>query len=77
MLGINIDGNKRDCENYLKRDSLPWPTVCDEQMFESPLMEKLGLSSIPDNIVIDASGKIVAHGLVADDLKKKLEEMLK
>jgi len=77
VLGINIDGNKRDCENYLKRDSLPWPTVCDEQMFESPLMEKLGLSSIPDNIVIDASGKIVAHGLVADDLKKKLEEMLK
>ena len=77
VLGINIDGSKRDCENFLKRDSLPWPTVCDEQMFESELMEKLGLSTVPDNIVIDASGKIVARRLSPDDMKKKLEELLK
>ena len=77
VLGINIDGSKHDCEEFLKRDSLPWPTVCDEKMFEGELMEKLGLSTVPDNIVIDASGKIVARGLLPDDMKKKLEELLK
>lgn len=76
-LGICLDGSKRDCRNYLKHDSVRWSTICDEQMFESDLMAKFGLTSIPDNIIYDASGRIVAHGLNPNDMRSKLEELLK
>ncbi|MCR4853477.1 MAG: AhpC/TSA family protein [Prevotella sp.] len=77
VIGICVDGTKRECRNYLRRDSLPWSTVCDEMSFDSPLLAKLGVQSIPDNIVFDSSGRIVARGLNPDEMKKKLEEMLK
>ena len=76
VIGICADGSRRECRNFLNRDSLPWPTICDEQAFESPLLKKLGMLTIPDNIVVDASGRIVARGLKPDDMKKKLEQML-
>lgn len=77
VVGICLDGARRECRNFLRRDSLPWSTICDEQSFDSPLLAKLGVQTIPDNIVFDSSGRIVARGLNPDEMKKKLEEMLR
>ena len=77
IVGICIDGSKRDCRNYLKHDSVTWSTVCDEKMFDCDLMAKLGLASIPDNIIYDTSGRVIARGLNANDIRNKLEELLK
>ena len=77
VLGISLDGNMQDCKNMLRYDSLQWATVCDELMFESPLMEKFGLQTIPDNIIYDVNGKIVARGLNAKEMQEQLEKMLK
>ena len=77
VMGICLDGSRHECRNFLNRDSLPWPTICDEQSFDSPLLSKLGIQTIPDNIVVDAAGRIVARRLKPDDMRKKLEEMLK
>jgi hypothetical protein len=35
-----------------------------------------GVNSIPDNVLIDPSGKIMARGVRGDALRKWLEEML-
>lgn len=77
VVGICIDGSKRDCRNYLKHDSVAWSTICDEQMMESPLLEKLGMMSVPDNIVIDTGGRIIARGLNANEMRERLEQLLK
>ena len=77
VVGICIDASKRDCRNYLKHDSVTWSTVCDEKMFDCDLMAKLGLASIPDNIIYDTSGRVIARGLNANDIRNKLEELLK
>ena len=77
IVGICIDGAKRDCRNFLKHDSVPWPTICDEQMFDGQLITKLGFASIPDNVVMDTNGKVVARGLNANELRERLEKMLK
>ena len=46
-------------------------------MFDCDLMAKLGLASIPDNIIYDTSGRVIARGLNANDIRNKLEELLK
>ena len=77
IVGICIDGSKRDCRNFLKHDSVAWSTICDEQTFDGQLLAKFGLLSIPDNVVMDTSGKVVARGLNANDLQDRLRKMLK
>ena len=67
--------SRRDCEQALKQDTITWHTVCDEQLFDGKLVRQLGISSVPDNIVMK-DGRIVARGLSAKDLKKKVEELL-
>lgn len=77
VVGICIDASKRDCRNYLKHDSVGWSTICDEQMLESPLLTKLGMMSVPDNMIIDTSGRIIARGLNPNDMRERLEKLLK
>lgn len=44
--------------------------------FNSDVTEKYGISALPETIIIDAEGKIVAEGLHGNSLKKKVAELL-
>jgi hypothetical protein len=46
-------------------------------MWDNPLLTNLGLSKIPDNIITNSQGRILAHSLPVAELNKKLDELLK
>ena len=74
LMGICLDGNPAECRSSITRgDSLTCPIVCDGQMWAMPIVRKLGICAIPDNILIDRSGKIIARRASMDDIKKELE----
>ena len=75
LLGIAIDASRRDCENAMKQDTITWHNICDEQLFDGKLVRQLGITSVPDNIVLK-DGRIQARGLSSIELKKKVEELL-
>ena len=75
VMGISQDASKRDCEEALRRDTIDWPTICDEQMMDGTLYRQLGFSMVPDNIVLQR-GRIVARGLGEQALKEKIEQMI-
>lgn len=77
IIGISLDANVEDSKRIIRRDSVQWPNICEGQLFESPIIKKLGMQTVPDNIVINPQGKIVARGLAAEDLKKQIEKLLK
>mgnify|MGYP002624336802 CR=1 FL=1 len=77
LLSVSLDANRSECKRVVSRDTLSHPVVCDQLMFDSPLLATFGLQTIPDNIIIDKNGKIIAHGLNTEDLKKRLNELLK
>ena len=70
LIGINIDGSKEEMQKVMKRDSVTWTTICDEQMFNSPLVRNLGLYSIPGNIVVGNNGRIIGRNMKVKDLVK-------
>jgi peroxiredoxin len=76
VLGISIDGSVKDCQKIVDRDSIKWSTVCDGKMWETPVLQKVGLTYLPDNVVIDGQGKIVARSLNYQELNKKIEELI-
>lgn len=76
VVSICIDADRKACLRQMKADSINWPNVCDGRMWDTPLMQTLGLSTVPGNIVADANGKIVARNLNTSQMKEQLEKML-
>ena len=75
IVGICLDASKADCKRNTLQNQINWPIVCDEQMFESSLVKRLGVLSVPDNILMQ-NGRVVAHGLTTNDLTQRLEKMI-
>lgn len=75
-LGISIDANKKECIRWMENNYIEWENVCDGMMLESPLMKQLGLSRIPETLVIK-DGSIVERDLSNNELRRKLDDMLK
>ena len=75
-MGFCLDGAKSYCQSTLKNDSITWPVVCNGEMLEDKNLKKLGMTSLPDNIIIQ-NGKIIARGLKKQELYNKLDQLLK
>jgi len=77
IVSICLDASVQACQKTMDRDSITWPTICDGRMWETPVLAKLGLSKVPDNIITDSQGKIIAHSLPMNALREKIEELLR
>ncbi len=77
VIGISVDASQQECKSFLQHDEVDWPIICDEKLFESPILQKFGLRSVPANLVIDTNGKIIARNLTSNDLKERLDGLLK
>ncbi len=76
VLTICLDADIKACRQRLERDSITWSTICDGLLWDSPILYQTGLSYIPDNILIDDKGKIIAHSLSQDELMKRIDKLL-
>ncbi len=76
LMSICVDPSKKRCKEALKRDSISWPTICNGDMLADKTLQLLGLTAIPDNIVLQ-NGKIVARSLKKKELFDKLDQLMK
>lgn len=76
ILSICLDADVKACRQKVMHDSVKWSTVCDGRMWETPVLRQTGLSYLPDNIITDSQGKIIAHSLNNSDLISKIEKLL-
>ena len=76
ILSVCMDAGKGDCQRRAERDSLKWSTVCDEKMWESPLVEKFAITDIPCYILADKSGRVIARYFTLQELREKIEKTL-
>ena len=76
LMGICLDASKSECKNNLRRDSITCPIICTGDMLEDKTLKKLGLATLPDNIILQ-NGKIIARGMQKQELYNKLDQLLK
>jgi hypothetical protein len=76
VIGISMDASLKDCRDAMRRDSITWPTVCDGLVWQSPLVNQLGITAVPDNIVVNEHGTIIARNLGARELTEKVKTLL-
>ena len=77
VLAISIDEKKDKWMAAVQADNLPWTHVSDLKGWNNAAAELYGIRAIPQNVLINPEGMIVAKNLRGDALERKLEEVLK
>lgn len=78
VLGVSLDqpGKKDAWLAAIEKDGLTWTHVSDLKYWENEVAQLYGVRGIPQNYLIDPTGKIVGKNLRGDALKKKLAEVI-
>lgn len=77
VLGVSLDQAKAAWLNAIQMDGLTWTHVSDLKGWQNQAAAIFHITSIPQNLLIDPQGKIIAKNLRGEDLQRKLEELLK
>lgn len=77
ILGVSLDRKKELWLEAIKADNLTWAHVSDLKFWENEVAKQYGIRAIPQNLLIDPNGKIIAKNLRAEKLQDKLAELLK
>jgi peroxiredoxin len=78
VLGVSLDrpGGKDNWLAAIHKDNLTWTHVSDLQFWNNAAAQLYRINSIPFNMLIDPSGKIIARNLRGEMLHSKLCEVL-
>ena len=77
ILGVSLDDNKDKWLKAVEADKLAWTHVSDLKGWKNAAADLYGVRAIPQNVLIDPKGKIIAKNLRGDKLEEKLEELMK
>jgi peroxiredoxin len=75
VLGVSLDAEKPNWIQAIHKDNLTWTHISDLKQFQNAVAELYHIKEIPQNILVDPDGKIVARNLRGDALVKKLDEI--
>jgi peroxiredoxin len=77
ILSVSLDrpGQKDKWVEAIHHDNLTWTHVSDLQFWNNAVAQLYHIQSIPQNLLIDPSGKIVAKNLRGPELRTKLCEI--
>jgi peroxiredoxin len=78
ILGISLDraGQKDKWMKAIHDDNLTWSHVSDLKFWDNAVSKQYGIRAIPQNLLLDPAGKIIAKNLRGEALAKKMEELL-
>lgn len=77
IIGVSLDMEKDKWIQAIEKDGLIWHNISDLKYWNNEGAKLYGISSIPSNVLIDQNGIIIAKNLRGEDLRNKVEEILK
>lgn len=76
IVSISLDKQKELWQKAISDDQLGWMHVSDLKGWQNEVARLFKINSIPDNILIDREGRIIAKDLHGDALAQQLQTML-
>ena len=77
IVGLSFDREKEPWVAAITEWEMPWIHLSDLKYWKSVASDVYEVNSIPDNLLIDPEGTVVARGLRGSDLEAKLAEVIK
>lgn len=78
IVGVSLDDEKSRAKwvKAITDDQLPWVQVSDLRGWQNQAAKQYGVQGIPQNFLVDPTGKIVAVNLKGEALQQKLAELI-
>lgn len=77
VIGVSLDEDKDKLDEFLKEEKLPWPSIHDQAAAEGDrLAELYGVMSIPQALLVDQQGKVVALEARGPELGRLLARLI-
>lgn len=81
VVAVSLDHDRKSLETFLKRESLPWVQVFDDEIQvrngqPNPMAVRYHIESIPTAFLVDAEGKVVSAEARGEELDRLLEKIL-
>lgn len=77
ILGVSFDKDLKNWKKAIEDDKLTWKHVSDLQHWNNGAAGIYAIKAIPQNVLINPDGIIIARNLHGEALKTKLREILK
>ena len=77
ILSVSLDQNKKNWLDAIKMDGLEWSHVSDLKGWSNQVAAIFKITSIPQNLLLDPQGKIIAKNLRGAVLENRLDALLK
>ncbi len=75
ILGVSLDNKQDAWLKAIEQDGLLWTNVSDLKGWGNEVAQMYGVSSIPQNLLIDPEGKILDKNLRGEALKQRLTQI--
>jgi len=75
ILGVSFDKNLDSWKKAIKDDNLTWKHISDLQHWNNGASGVYAVKAIPQNVLVDPNGIIIARNLHGEALKTKLREI--
>jgi peroxiredoxin len=76
VVGVGLEERKEEWKKAIQEDGMYWLQVSDLNYMKSEVALQYGITVLPQNVLIDPAGNIVARNLKGQNLEEKLKEVL-
>jgi thiol-disulfide isomerase/thioredoxin len=76
ILGVSLDKSKENWLSAIQRFNINWPQISDLKFWRSKVAADYAIEGLPYNIIIDATGKIIAINLHDKELADFISNQL-
>lgn len=77
ILSVSLDSDPGKWKAAIEKDGLLWQQVSGLKGWDDPVAVLYGIRALPQNLLLDANGVILAKNLHAGELLKKLSDLIK
>jgi thiol-disulfide isomerase/thioredoxin len=77
IVGVSLDDKKASWLQAVEIDKMPWTQVSDVKGFKTEVAVRYGITAIPQNVLLDPQGNVIAKDLRGEDVNTKIAAYLK
>lgn len=75
IYGVGLESGKENWLKAIEQDKRIWTNVSTFQEFETPVAFDYAVTSLPANVLVDSSGKVIAKNLHGNELRAAVEKL--
>lgn len=76
IFSVSLDNNRQNWLKAIQDDKLTWAHVSDLKGWSNDVAKQYAIQSVPSNLLLDPTGKIVGKNLRGEALNQKIKEYI-